>query len=349
VRIAIVTDAWFPQVNGVVTALQNTRRELTAMGHQVTMVTPEGSATMGLPTYPEIRLTLRPGREVREALEGFLPEAIHIATEGPLGIAARRYCRRHGLPFTTSFHTRFPEYVRARLPFVPLSWGYLFLRWFHGGATRTLVSTRTLREELHGYGFRDLALWPRGVDTELFRPGQPEPGGPERPRFIYVGRVSVEKGLEAFLDLDLPGSKIVVGDGPALKGLKARYPEVIFTGFRTGEALVRTLAASDVFVFPSRTDTLGLVLYEALACGIPIAAYPTPGPRNVVRPGITGYLDEDLAAAARKALDLDGTRCRQEALAYSWQAATQAFAESLDPIRGAYPGTAGPVAEAPKR
>lgn len=348
-RIAIVTDAWFPQINGVVTALQNTRHELAALGHQVTMVTPEGSATMALPTYQEIRLTLRPGRKVRETLEAFQPEAIHVATEGPLGLAARQFCLRRGLPFTTSFHTRFPEYVQARLPFVPPTWGYGFLRRFHGSAHRTLVSTRTLMQELQGYGFGNLALWPRGVDTELFRPQQLDCGGPERPRFIYVGRVAVEKNLEAFLDLDLPGSKIVVGDGPALKRLKGRYPEAIFTGSQTGEDLVHTLATSDVFVFPSHTDTLGLVLYEALACGVPIAAHPAVGPRNVVRSGITGYLDESLEAAALKALGLDRQRCRQEALAYSWRAATQAFMENLEPIGESSPDPHRSPAPVPKR
>ncbi len=336
-RVALLSDAARPQVNGVVTTIDYTCRELTAMGHEVALVTPEGVPTVGLPTYPEIRLAVRPFSKVREVLDSFEPEAIHIATEGPVGLAGRRYCRRRGLPFTTSFHTRFPEYVQLRATWVPLSWGYGFLRWFHQPAARTLVTNDSLIEDLRGHGLQDLVLWPRGVDTELFRPlgGKQagEPGWAPRPRFIYVGRVSVEKNLEAFLGLDLPGSKIVVGDGPALPALQARYPEVYFAGRRVGEALVRYMAGGDVFVFPSRTDTLGLVLFEALACGLPIAAYPEPGPRNVVRPGVTGFLDEDLEAAATQALDLDRADCRRQALRYSWREATEAFAGNLEPVR----------------
>lgn len=342
-RIAIVTDAWRPQVNGVVTTLEQTRRELEGMGHDVAMVTPEGTTTVAMPTYPEIRLVLRPGHRVRKALEGFGPEAIHIATEGPLGLAARHYCLRRNLPFTTSFHTRFPEYARLRLPFLPLEWGYDFLRWFHRPAARTLVTNGTLAEELREIGLERLAQWPRGVDTRLFRPFTEEERAPQDgPRFIYVGRVAAEKNLEAFLRLDLPGSKTVVGDGPDLDTLRFRFPEARFTGVKKGEDLVRHLADADVFVFPSRTDTFGLVLLEAMACGLPVAAFPVQGPRNIVRDGVTGFLDEDLGRAARRALELDPPSCRAEALGYSWRAATRAFLDRLEPLGG------GPAAADPE-
>jgi glycosyltransferase involved in cell wall biosynthesis len=331
-RIAIITDAWHPQINGVVTTLGYTRQELEAMGHQVRMVTPEGSRTLGLPTYPDIRLSLRPGRKVRRALDQFRPEAVHIVTEGPLGLAARRYCRRRGLPFTTSFHTRFPEYVQVRLPFVPLSWGYAFLRWFHGPAARTMVTNDTMADELARHGLTHLVKWTRGVDTELFRPRDTDVLGVARPVFMYMGRVAVEKGLEDFLRLPLTGTKVVVGDGPARDHLEAEYPEAVFTGFKQGEDLAAHLASADVFVFPSRTDTFGLVLYEAMACGVPVAAYPVQGPRNIVTQGVTGCLDEDLGHAAREALKLDRGRCREAALGHSWRTATEEFVGHLEPF-----------------
>ena len=336
-RIAIVTDAWRPQINGVVTTLGYTRRELEALGHEVRMVTPEGSRTVGLPTYPDIRLSLRPGRKVRRALQDFRPEAIHIVTEGPLGLAARRYCRRHGLPFTTSFHTRFPEYVQLRLPFVPLSWGYAFLRWFHGPATRTMVTNDTMADELTRHGLTHLVQWTRGVDTELFRPRSEDVLGVGHPVFLYVGRVAVEKGLAEFLRLSLPGTKVVVGDGPARAHLEAEFPEAVFTGFKTGGELAAHVASADVFVFPSRTDTFGLVLYEAMACGVPVAAYPVQGPRNIVTPGVTGCLDEDLGHAASEALKLDRARCREAALGHSWRTATEELLGHLEPIGAATP------------
>jgi glycosyltransferase involved in cell wall biosynthesis len=341
-RIAIVTDAWRPQINGVVTTLGYTQRELQALGHEVVMVTPEGSRTLGLPTYPDIRLSLRPGRKVRRMLDEFAPEAVHIVTEGPLGLAARRYCRRRGLPFTTSFHTRFPEYVQLRLPFVPLEWGYAYLRWFHGPAARTMVTNDTMAEELARHGLEHLVLWSRGVDTELFRPRDEDVLGVTRPVFIYVGRVAVEKNLEDFLRLSLPGTKVVVGDGPARSHLEAEYPEAVFTGFKQGEELAAHVASADVFVFPSRTDTFGLVLYEAMACGVPVAAYPVQGPRNIVDQGVTGCLDEDLGQAARDALTLSGERCRDVALGHSWRVATQQFVDHLEPIAQPAPAT-GPV------
>lgn len=331
-RIAIVTDAWRPQINGVVTTLDHTLRELESMGHEVAMITPEGARTVGLPTYPDIRLTLRPGRRVRAALDAFRPDAIHLVTEGPLGLAARRYCRRFHLPFTTSFHTRFPEYVQKRLPFVPLVWGYAFLRWFHRPAAQTLVTNATMAEELAHHGMTDLVLWSRGVDTELFHPRSEDSPGPASPVFMYMGRVAMEKNIEAFLRLPLPGTKVVVGDGPARARLETAYPEATFTGFKTGDELAAHLASADVFVFPSRTDTLGLVLYEAMACGVPVAAYPVQGPRNIVTHGETGFLDEDLGQAAMDALTLDGRACRHFALKHSWRAATLEFLGHLTPM-----------------
>ncbi|MFA9460027.1 glycosyltransferase family 4 protein [Thiohalorhabdus sp. Cl-TMA] len=334
-RIAIVTDAWTPQINGVVTSLGYTRRELEALGHEVRMVTPQGTRTVGLPTYPDIRVALRPRRLIREAFREFQPDAVHIVTEGPLGLAARSHCRRRGLAFTTSFHTRFPEYIQLRLPFVPLEWGYAFLRWFHRAGRRTMVTNETMRAELETHGIRNLVFWSRGVDTELFRPREKDFLTAERPIFLYVGRVAVEKNLEAFLRLNLPGTKYVVGDGPARRQLEEEYPDAVFTGFKQGEELARHLAAADVFVFPSRTDTLGLVMYEAMACGVPVAAYPVQGPRNVVAHGVTGCLDEDLATAATEALKLDPRACREAALARSWRSATEEFLDNLTPARPA--------------
>jgi glycosyltransferase involved in cell wall biosynthesis len=327
-RIVIVTDAWLPQVNGVVRTLGHTIREAIAAGHEVNVVSPADFRTLPCPTYPEIRLALLPGRGIRRRLDELRPDAVHIATEGPLGLAARRWCVRHGWPFTTAYHTRFPEYVRARVP-IPLRAGYAAVRWFHGRAARTLVTTPSMLRHLEARGFRNLALWGRGVDTDLFRPRRKDFLDLPRPVWLYIGRVAVEKGVEDFLKLDLPGTKLVVGDGPATAGLRARYPGAVYAGYRHGEDLAAHIAASDVFVFPSRTDTFGLVLLEAMACGVPVAAYPVTGPIDVVRNGVTGVLDEDLRAAAMAALDLDPDACRAQALQNSWEAATRQFLASL--------------------
>jgi glycosyltransferase involved in cell wall biosynthesis len=333
VRIAIVTDAWSPQVNGVVTTLSRTRDALAALGHQVSVVHPGEFRTFPCPSYPEIRLAWRPLRGVTRRLDAFQPDFIHVATEGPLGMAARTYCCRRGLRFTTSYHTQFPQYLRARLP-VPLRVSYAFLRWFHGGAARTMVATASQRKELDRWGFHSLAAWTRGVDTQLFRPGDPQALPDPRPIWIYVGRVAVEKSVEDFLRLDLPGTKYVVGDGPQRRELERTYPAARFTGYRFGEELAATLGAADVFVFPSRTDTFGVVMLEAMACGLPVAAYPVTGPADVVDHGVTGILDNDLQRAALAAAGLDRSRCRDAALACSWEEATRQFFANLEPAAG---------------
>lgn len=330
-RIAIATDAWRPQVNGVVTTLTRVGEALAAAGHPLLWVTPEGCRSIGLPTYPDIRLALRPYPQVDRALEAFRPEAVHIATEGPVGAAARRWCRRHGRPFTTAYHTRFPQYLRLRAP-VPEAWSYAWLRRFHAPAARTLVPTPSVRDELAARGFRHLAVWSRGVDTALFRPRDRDFLDLPRPVAVYVGRVAVEKNVEAFLALDLPGSKLVVGDGPDLAALRRRHPEVHFVGYRHGEDLAAHVAAADVSVFPSRTDTFGLTLLEAMACGVPVAAYPVTGPRDIIEDGVTGALDEDLGRAVRRALQADPAACIAYARRHTWQACASQFRDYLAPI-----------------
>jgi glycosyltransferase involved in cell wall biosynthesis len=330
-RIAIVSDAWLPQVNGVVRTLDTVRGKLAAAGHDVLVIGPDRFRTLPCPTYPEIRLALLPARAVAALLDEFAPEAIHIATEGPLGMAARRHCLARGWRFTTSFHTKFAEYLHARTHF-PVSWAYAWLRRFHAASERIMVATPSLESELTEHGFARLARWTRGVDTVLFRPrdGRPEAMRDlPRPVFLYVGRVAVEKNIGAFLELPLEGSKLVVGDGPQLDKLKRRYPDVRFVGSKSGDELARHYAAADVFVFPSRTDTFGLVLLEALASGLPVAAYPVTGPRDVIDGAPVGCLDEDLAAAARRALALSREACRDYAVKFSWDASTQQFLSNL--------------------
>lgn len=299
------------------------------------MVTPDRFRTIPCPTYPEIRLAVFPGAGVKRIVDTFQPDAIHIATEGPLGSAARKYCIQRGYPFTTAYHTRFPEYIHARCR-LPLSWSYARLRAFHNAAKRIMVATQTIEDDLAARGFLNIRRWTRGVDTALFRPRPDDAGflNFDQPVFTFVGRVAVEKNIEAFLKLDLPGTKMVVGDGPARAHLEAAYPDAEFVGNRTGEDLARHFAASDVFVFPSRTDTFGLVLLEALASGVPVAAYPVPGPLDVVGGTDVGVLDEDLAAAARKALAIDPAKCRAYAETYSWDRSVEQFLGNLYPFRG---------------
>lgn len=329
-KIVIVTDAWAPQVNGVVTTLTRTSETLRGFGHEVSVIHPGGFRTFPCPSYPEIRLAFRPFSGVARRLEELGPDRIHIATEGPLGLAARRYCVRKRLRFTTSYHTQFPQYLRARVP-VPLAVSFAFLRWFHGGAARTMVATERQRDELRAWQFRNLGAWTRGVDTQLFRPGDPEALAEPRPIWIYTGRVAVEKSIEDFLALDLPGTKYVVGDGPERGRLARQYPSARFTGYRFGADLAALLAAADVFVFPSRTDTFGVVMLEAMACGVPVAAYPVTGPVDVVEQGVTGVLDDDLGRAAIAALKLDRSACRSAAMACSWERATEQFLANTVP------------------
>ena len=330
-RVAVATDAWEPQVNGVVRTLQQTRAHLAGLGHQPLFVTPSDFTTVPCPTYPSIRLALLPGKGVERILRDFEPDSVHIATEGPVGHAARSFCCRTGIPFTTSFHTLFPEYIRARVPF-PVNWSYAYLRRYHGRAARTFVATRSLAEHLRERGFDNLAIWARGVDTEAFKPGPKSflPG--PRPLSMYMGRVAVEKNIEAFLDLDLPGTKYVVGDGPDLQGLRSRYPDVRFVGQKLGADLAAHVAAADVFVFPSLTDTFGLVLLEAMACGVPVAAFPVTGPLDVVENGKTGVLNHDLRAAVLGALELDPADCVAYARRHTWLAWTRRFVSLLEPV-----------------
>ncbi|TAN59490.1 MAG: glycosyltransferase family 1 protein [Magnetospirillum sp.] len=345
-RILVVSDAWRPQVNGVVRTLDTLKSELERTGHDVVMVTPDRFRTVACPTYPEIRLAFRPGPKVAHMIRAAQPCAIHIATEGPLGWAARRYCIRMGLPFTTAYHTRFPEYIQARFR-VPLPLSYAVMRRFHGKSSSVMVATQGIETELARRGFRNISRWSRGVDTELFRP-RPEArgeGGPfaglPRPIFLYVGRVAVEKNIEAFLALDLPGTKAVVGDGPQLDEMKRRHPEVHFAGARFGEDLATHYAAGDVFVFPSRTDTFGLVLLEALASGLPVAAYPVAGPADVIGGSPVGVLDEDLRKAALAAAAVAAEPCRAYAQGFSWAASTLQFVENLAPFEtGVWQATA---------
>jgi glycosyltransferase involved in cell wall biosynthesis len=327
-RIAIVSDAWRPQINGVVTTLGKTAEAAERLGHTVEVVSVEGSTSIACPSYPEIRLALRPGTIVSTRLRQFAPQMIHIATEGPLGLAARAFCLRRTHPFTTSYHTQFPDYAKARWG-IPANLGYNYLRWFHRPAVRTLVGTQTVRTNLQARGFSHLVPWSRGVDTDLFRPNEQARTHAAaqwlHPIMLYSGRVAVEKNLEAFLQLELPGTKVIVGDGPARAQLQQKYPQAVFTGYRFGEDLAWHMACADVFVFPSRTDTFGIVMLEAMACGVPVAAFPVQGPLDVVRHGVTGILDVNLEVAIRGALALEPTQCRRFAQLQSWERCTRQF------------------------
>jgi glycosyltransferase involved in cell wall biosynthesis len=334
-RILLATDAWEPQINGVVRTLARTVAECRAMGHDVDIVEPGQFRTVPLPTYSEIKLAVGCYSAIQERLKAFEPEAIHIATEGPIGLTTRRICLEWKLPFTTSYHTRFPEYVSARLP-VPVGAGYAYMKWFHRPSGRVMVATATMRSELERHGFRNLALWSKGVDTELFRPHQtPVFEGLAHPIWLYVGRVAVEKNLEAFLKLDLPGTKVVVGGGPQLDELHARYPKTVFPGWKSGEDLADCYAGADVFVFPSLTDTFGLVILEAMASGTPVAAFAAPGPIDVIPGSGAGAIaegDGGLRAACLEALKLDRAAVRAFAERFSWRACAEEFVKNLDPL-----------------
>ena len=329
-RIAIVTDAWLPQMNGVVRTLTTTCDLLRAQGHDVMVVSPDQFASLPCPTYPEIRLAISPPGAISRKLREFAPGAIHIATEGPLGVAARRYCERSGTPFTTAYHTQFPEYV-ARRTHLPARWFWKYIAWFHGPARRVLVATESIRAELRTHGLGRLHHWTRGVDLSCFGPLAPPPGefaDLPRPIQLYVGRVAVEKNIEAFLEAKHPGSKVVVGDGPMLEALRRKYPEALFMGRKSGAELAGCYAGADVFVFPSRTDTFGLVMIEALACGTPVAAFPVAGPRDIVTDDV-GALSEDLDRAIDAALYSDRRACAEYGAKFSWEAATEQFLTGL--------------------
>lgn len=333
-RILIITDAWKPQVNGVVRTLDTVTQELRGLGHTVDVIGPDRFRTLPCPTYPDISLSVLPRRSLVRMIEAFKPDALHIATEGPLGMAARGWAKRRGLPFTTAFHTRFAEYVKARTGF-PLWPIYAWMRRFHGAGQGIMVATQSLRDELAARGFNNIRPWSRGVDLDLFKPyPKTEFGDLPKPIFIYVGRVAVEKNIKAFLDLDLPGSKVVVGGGPQLAMLQREYPLVTFTGPRHGEALARAYASADVFVFPSLTDTFGLVILEALACGTPVAAFPVTGPKDVLAnaTGKIGLAHNDLKIAALEALNGDRVACRVHAERYSWRACAEVFLSHLVPL-----------------
>ena len=329
-RIAIVSDAWHPQVNGVVRTLHTTASHLRTFGHSVEMVTPQDFRTLPCPTYPEIRLALAPSRQLSRRLDAFAPEAVHIATEGPLGHAAHRWCRRRNQRFTTSFHTQLPEYLRLRAP-VPITWTYAYLKRFHGAAVSTLVPTPSQRQRLADRGFRNLLIWSRGVNTEVFNAADRFEYDLPRPIHIYMGRVAVEKNIEAFLSLRLAGSKVVIGDGPDLDKLRSRYTDAYFVGAKFDRELAAHLAGGDVFVFPSRTDTFGLVMLEAMACGLPVAAYPVQGPIDVIAHERSGVLHQNLESAIAGALSLNRTDCIAHARKFSWAETTRGFEGALVP------------------
>jgi glycosyltransferase involved in cell wall biosynthesis len=334
-RILVATDAWHPQVNGVVRTLTMMAEAAKPLGVDVSFLTPLSFRTFAMPSYRDVRVALPYRAKIARLIAEARPDSIHIATEGPIGLLVRRYCRQQGLPFTTSFHTRFPEYISARLP-IPESWIWSALRAFHRPSQAVMAATPALASELRARGFRNVVLWPRGVDATQFHPRPIDLGLP-RPVFLCVGRVAVEKNLDAFLELDLPGSKVIVGDGPALTELTRKYPQATFLGARQGEALAQAYAAADVFVFPSKTDTFGLVLLEALASGLPVAAFPVTGPRDVIGSAPVGALNDDLRTACLAALQISPQACLEFAAQHTWEASARVFVENIRAIRDADP------------
>ena len=330
-KFVLVTDAWEPQVNGVVRTWQHVTREMRKLGHETHVINPAMFKNIGAPRYPEIRLAIMPGRTLHKQLRELKPDAIHIATEGPLGMAARKWCSKTNTAFTTSYHTQFPHYLRQYFG-IPKSLSYRFIRWFHGKANHTLVPTQQVGKELEREGMTNIVVWSRGVDTELFKPDYAVPEALaklDKPIFIYAGRIAIEKNIEAFLELELPGVKVVIGDGPPKEALQKKYPDAIFVGYKFGEELAAHYAAGDVFVFPSKTDTFGVVMLEANACGLPIAAYPVTGPIDVVQQGETGYVYTDLKQAALDALKLEKGPCIAFAQRNSWAKCAQTVIDHL--------------------
>jgi glycosyltransferase involved in cell wall biosynthesis len=326
-RVLVATDAWHPQVNGVVRTYERLAQEAPKLGFEVVFLTPDDYRTIPCPTYPEIRLAFAWPGTTGAHIDRLKPDFIHIATEGPIGVMTRRYCRKTRHPFTTSYHTRFPEYVSARVP-IPESWSYALQRRFHNGAAATFVATKSVAADLAARGFERLMPWSRGVDIDLFKPRKVRLFG-KKPVFLFVGRIAVEKNIKAFLDLDLPGRKVLVGSGPQEAELRERYPDALFTGPKQGRDLALAYASSDVFVFPSLTDTFGLVLLEALASGVPVAAFPVSGPKDVITEPSAGVLNDDLRAAAMAALELDKKAARAHALTYSWEHSAQQFIDNV--------------------
>ncbi len=332
-RVMIATDAWPPQVNGVVRTLQSLMASLRDLEVDVEALTPAGFRSIPVPTYPSLRIAIPDRAEIARRIDAYRPDSIHIATEGPIGWMARSYCVKRALNFTTAYATRFPEYISARIP-VPETWSYAALRWFHKPAAVTMVSTPSLVHELTKHGFKNLGMWTRGVNATMFTPDNPAVLDLPRPIFMSVGRIAVEKNLEAFLSLDLPGSKVVIGEGPQENELKRRFPEAHYLGLKEGQDLASCLAAADVFAFPSRTDTFGIVQLEALACGTPVAAFPVTGPKDVIRSEKVGVLDENLRAACLKALTLSRADCREYAEGFSWESSARQFIAHLKPLNG---------------
>lgn len=340
-RILIATDAWHPQVNGVVRTLTMMAEAAARLGADISFLNPQSFATVALPSYPDLRVAIPGPARIARLIAQARPDNIHIATEGPIGILVRRFCLKHRLPFTTSFHTRFPEYIAARSP-IPESWVWAGLRRFHAPSHAVMAATPALADELRKRGFGNVVLWPRGVDANLFQPRSFDLALP-RPVFLSVGRIAVEKNLEAFLALELPGTKLIVGDGPDRAALARKYSDAVFLGAMQGERLAEVYASADVFVFPSRTDTFGLVLLEALASGLPVAAFPVCGPRDVIGDAPVGVLSEDLRSACLAALDLSPEACRGFALTQTWEACARAFIDNVarartDAQRVAEPG-----------
>lgn len=330
-RIVLISDAWHPQINGVVTTLVNTVATLQKLGHDVELITPDLFRNYPWPGYPDVRIAFLCGPHLRPLIKSFKPDAIHFVTEGSIGYAARRFCREFNYRYTTSYLSRFPEYFKLRTGF-PMWISNGYLSWFHSESARVMVATGSLQAEMEAKGYQRLARWSRGVDTELFRPRPNDYFNYQGPIFLYAGRVAVEKNIEAFLKLDLPGTKVVIGDGPHRELLMGKYPSARFTGYLRGEALATAIAAADVFVFPSRTDTFGVVLLEALACGVPIAGFPVQSCKDVINNNRVGILDENLRTAALVALDLKANDCREYAVNYSWDKCTRQFINNLVPM-----------------
>ncbi len=327
-RIVLISDAWHPQVNGIVTTLTNTCKALRELGHTVKLIDTSPFRTWPCPGYADVRLAFLCGPKLRPIIEAFEPDALHIATEGAVGYAARRYCRYKDYDYSTSFHSRYPDYLNLRIGF-PRSVSNAYLWWFHRKSSRVMVATESLQKELESNGYQRLVRWSRGVDTDLFCPRSEEFIQDEGPIFMYTGRIALEKNVEAFLKLKLPGTKYVVGDGPQRREFENRYTEVRFVGYQSGQSLARYMAAADVFVFPSHTDTFGLVVLEALASGVPVAAYPVQGPGDLIDDPAVGILDNDLRRAALRCLELKADDCRRYALRFSWENCARQFVSNL--------------------